>query len=99
MLGAAAILISCSKSDDAKTAELNKDGTVEVIFNTRHLNDSFDILTTTKNVYKQGNMVKAIVTNDTLPSLGKSTAEGTNDDGETKSVDMKKEYNMFVTIK
>jgi len=92
-------LVAMACSHTPKTADFNKDGAIEVTFSTQHINDSFDVLTTTKNVYKQGQIVKQIHETDTLPTLGQTVAEGENNDGDTRSFSLKKEYNLFVTIK
>ena len=94
-----AVFISSCDDKEHKTSNFSKDGSVEIVFQTSHLNDSFDILTTTKNVYKSGQVVKSISNIDTLPTLGTGTVQGENDNGDSRSYNLKKDYDLFVTIK
>ncbi len=92
------LLSSCDDNDDqAKT--VNKNGGFEVSLSTSHLDSLKDLLTTHYIVWRKGAKVKEFDKTDTVPSLGKFYTEGENDNGDTKSVDVRKEYEFYVTVK
>jgi hypothetical protein len=95
---AVSLLTSCSENEP-QTAELKKDGSIEIVFETAHLGDTLDILKTIKWVYVKNNVVKEISEVDTIPFLGKETKEAENDEGEVQKVVVPKDYELFVTIK
>jgi hypothetical protein len=91
------LMASCS--DDKPVTELTKDQSIEVVFDTKSLSDTAVVLTTKKNIYLKGTMIKSIITTDTLPFPGMKTEEVEDDNGETKNVTMPKEYEFFITVK
>jgi hypothetical protein len=91
------ILASCS--NDKPVTELTKDQSIEISFDTKILADTAVLLTTKKNIYLKGIMLKTIITTDTLPFPGMKTEEIEDDNGNTKSVTMPKEYEFFITVK
>lgn len=91
------IFASCS--DDKPVTELTKDQSIEIAFDTKSLSDTAVLLTTKKNIYLKGVMIKSIVTTDTLPFPGMKTEEIEDDNGNTKNVTMPKEYEFFITVK
>lgn len=92
------ILTSCSDSNDDVVSQPNKDGSVETVMSIRHA-DSFDILTTTHEVWVKGIVLKFIVRNDTLPSLGTTTQEGEDNNGNTQNITVPKDYEIYLTVK
>ena len=94
------ILTSCKeeKQEDL-TNEINKNGSVETAVSVTKLDSINDILVTKHTVWVKGNKFKEIEYRDTVPALGieKTTAE--NSDGETKAVEVKKDYEIFITVK
>jgi hypothetical protein len=102
ILGAAAIffLFSCSdKKNEDITSAINKDGSIESAVQVEHLNSEKDILITTHKIWVHNNELKTVVYRDTLPSLGNTSKDAENEDGEKKTVQVKKEYEIFLTIK
>lgn len=102
VIGAAAILfmISCSgKENKDITNTVNKDGSIESAVQVEHLNNEFDVLITTHRIWVHNNELKTVTYRDTLPSLGMTTRNAENEDGDNKSVSVKKEYEIFLTIK
>ncbi len=91
------LMASCS--DDKPVTELTKDQSIEIVFDTKSLSDSAVVLTTKKNIYLKGAMIKSIITTDTLPFPGMKTESIEDDNGETKTVTMPKEYEFFITVK
>jgi hypothetical protein len=90
-------LQGCDNEDE--TRELNTEGAIASELSVVHLNDKQDILTTTHTIWVTGKMRKLIVHKDTIPSLGitKTTAE--NDEGNSKTIPVRKDYEFYVTVK
>lgn len=90
-------LMSCMENDDIVKSP-NKDGSVETTINIKHEKD-FDVLSTTHLVWVKNRNVKTIVKIDTLPSLCNTTQTGENDEGETKSITIPRNYELYITVK
>jgi hypothetical protein len=81
--------------DRVQTQDISKDGAIETVVSTEHLNDTFDIMTTTHKIWKNNAIVKEVIYLDTLPALGKTSLENT--EGESKVVN--KDYEFYITVK
>jgi len=94
------VLVSCKeeKQEDI-TNEINKNGSVETAVSVIKLDSINDILITKHTVWFKGNKFKDIEYRDTVPALGieKTTAE--NSEGDKKTVEVKKDYEIFITVK
>jgi hypothetical protein len=87
---------SCDKKQNEDIVnEVPKDGSIETNISVEHLNDSTDVLITNYKVYKNSTTNKQIVKRDTIPSLGNTTVKDDKDQSQT----IKKDYNIFITIK
>ena len=94
------LCISCNNgNNEDKTKTIEKDGSIETTLSITHLSDSFDILRTEKNIWLHNQLVKTIVTNDTIPALGNTTEVGENSNGDDTTVSIKKNYQIFITVK
>ena len=93
------MLVFMSCEDDDKVQEISKNGSVETIMSVDHLNDSLDIVKTSHKIWIKNVLVKNIIHRDTIPTLGVTTEEGENSDGDTKKVSLKKDYEIFITVK
>jgi len=92
------LLSACDNNDDqAKT--VNKEGGIEVSLSTSHLDSLKDLLTTHYIVWRKGAKIKEFDKTDTVPSLGKFYTEGENNNGDTQSVNVRKDYEFYVTVK
>jgi hypothetical protein len=104
ILGAAAVffLFSCSdtnKQNEDITQSVNKEGSIETAVQVEHLDSTRDVLITTHKIWAANREVKTIVYHDTLPSLGTTHATAENAEGDTKNVQVKKDYEIFITVK
>ncbi|MES2005648.1 MAG: hypothetical protein V4450_14110 [Bacteroidota bacterium] len=102
ILGGAALLLlfSCSdKQNDDITQSVNKNGAIESAIQVEHLDSLHDVLITTHKVWAKNVLEKTLVYRDTLPALGIEHATAENADGDTKPVQVKKDYEIFITIK
>ena len=94
------LLLACDDNTEAADERtLDKQGSVEVTLATAHLDSTKDVLTTVTTVYAKGEIVRTITRRDTLPSLGNTTQEAENDNGDTQTVTVPKDYEVFVTLK
>ena|ERR1700744_5959046 len=92
-------LSACDDNDDDKAKTVDKNGSVEVLLSTQHLDSLRDQLTTHYIVWRKGIKIKEFDKLDTVPSLGRFYTEGENDNGDTQSVNVRKEYEFYVTVK
>jgi hypothetical protein len=86
-----------NNEDQAK--QVDKQGSIEVSLSTAHIDSLRDQLTTHYIVWRKGARIREFDKKDTVPSLGAFTTEGENDNGDTKNVKVKKDYEFFVTVK
>ncbi len=96
----AALLSSCEeeKQEDI-TNEINKNGSVETAVSVSQLDSTNDILVTKHTVWVKGNKFKELEYRDTVPALGMETKTAENSEGDTKTIEVKKDYEIFITVK
>ena len=94
------ILASCKeeKQEDL-TNQINKNGSVETAVSVSKLDSINDILITKHTVWVKGNKFKEIEYRDTVPALGVQNTTAENSEGDTKTVEVKKDYEIFITVK
>ena len=92
-------MISCNNDKEDVTNSVNKAGSVESSVTVQHVDSTHDVLTTTHKVWADYKEYKTIVYNDTIPALGHELATAENKDGDTKQVNVKKDYEIFITVK
>jgi hypothetical protein len=85
--------------NDDKVKEISKEGSIETSIKVDHLNDSLDILISTNKVWIHNALVKTTIHADTIPTLGISMEEAENDNGEIQNVFVKKDYELYITVK
>lgn len=95
-----ASIYSCKeeKQEDI-TNEINKSGSVETAVSVTQLDSANDILVTKHTVWVKGNKFKELEYRDTVPALGMETKTAENSEGDTKTIEMKKDYEIFITVK
>lgn len=93
-------IISCNeeKNEDV-TNTVNRNGSVETAVNINHIDSSFDELITTHTIWVKGQQYKTVEYRDTLPSLGVGHTVAENAEGDEKDVVVKKDYEIFITVK
>jgi len=97
---AIALLFSaCSKPNDDQVKEVDKNGSVEMKVHITHLNAESDVMRTEKIFWVKGQQVKSIVNLDTVPALGDVREVAENSAGEDTTVSIKKNYQIFITVK
>jgi len=93
------LLSSCKEENEDITHEINKNGAVETSVSVEHINDTSDVLITKHIIWNHNNEFKTIYTRDTIPGLGMENTNAENSDGDTKPVSVKKDYEIFITVK
>lgn len=94
------LMSSCgNKQNEDITTEINKNGAIESAVTVEHLDSLHDVLITKHIVWNMNNKSKTIEYRDTIPALGKMTTTAENEDGDTKDVEVKKDYEVFITVK
>lgn len=95
------LLLSCSGNDETEdlTTTVNKNGAVESAVTVVPLDSAHNVLVTTHKVWLRNAVFKTIEYRDTLPALGTETATAENEDGDTKTVSVKKDYEIYITVK
>ena len=88
----------CNDEED-KLQEISKNGSIETVLSVDHLNDQFDIVKTSHKIWVKNVLVKNILHTDTIPTLGVTTENGENSEGDTSNVTIKKDYEIYITIK
>ncbi len=92
-------LVSCSDDKEDLTNSVNKEGAVESAVTVEHLDSLHDVLITHHKVWNNSTEFKTIEYRDTLPALGIHNTVAENQDGDVKNVSVKKDYEIFITVK
>jgi len=99
-------LFSCNNEPDTIkinnediTNTVNKDGAVETSVSVNHLDSLHDILITKHKVWADNKEYRNIEYRDTIPALGIEHTVAENKDGDTIPAHIKKDYEIFITIK
>ena len=93
------VLLAFQACNEDKVNEVKKNGAIETSIQVDHLNDSLDVLISTNKVWAHNVLVKTTIHRDTVPGLGIANEEAENDEGETKNVYLKKDYELYITVK
>jgi protein involved in sex pheromone biosynthesis len=93
------LLSGCEQKNDDKVKAVDKTGSVEMKVAINHLNASQDVMRTEKVFWVKGAAVRSIVNLDTVPALGVTREVAENSAGEDTTVSIKKNYQIFITVK
>jgi len=101
LAGAALLLMlsSCNDKNEDVTDAVNKNGAVETSVTVQHLDSTHDVLITAHKVWAQHQQVKTVEYRDTIPALGTEHTVAENADGDTKAVNVQKDYEVYITVK
>lgn len=95
----ALLVLSCNNENEDVTDTVNKSGSVETAVHVTHLDSLNDLLVTTHKVWVKHNVYKTVEYRDTIPALGIENTVAENEDGDTKNVSVKKDYEIYITVK
>jgi hypothetical protein len=94
------LLVACNgDSNEDITNTVNKNGAIETSVHIAHLDSTRDVLTTTHKIWVRNSEYKTVEYRDTLPALGLENTVAENEEGDTKQVDVKKDYEIYITVK
>jgi hypothetical protein len=88
-----------SDADTDQGKSLDKDGSVETAISVQHADSTHDIILTSHKVWIRNKEYATIVHRDTVPSLDSMNTSAENEDGNTQQVHLKKDYQLFITVK
>ena len=88
---------SSGEEDQGKT--LDKDGSVETAISVQHADSTHDIILTSHKVWIKNKEYTTLIHRDTIPSLDSTTTTAENNNGDTQKVRLKKDYQLFITVK
>ncbi len=91
-------LASCDNDDD-KAKAVDPKGSIAVTLSTNHIDSLRDVVTSHYVVWRNGIIAREFDVKDTIPGLGTKITEGENDNGDTKTMVVPKDYDFFVTVK
>ena len=92
-------ILAFQACNEYKVKEVQKNGAIETSIQVDHLNDTLDVMITTEKIWSHNLLAKTIIHRDTLPALGIDRQEAENDEGDTKEVYLKKDYELYITVK
>ena len=86
-------------SDDDQGTALEKDGSVETAISVQHADSTHDVILTSHKVWIKNNEYATITHRDTIPTLDSTNTTAENSNGDTRQVKLKKDYQIFITVK
>ena len=93
------ILTACSDDKEDETAAVDKSGSVETAVSVEHADSTHDVLLTRHKIWVNYKEYTTVEHRDTVPALGMLSTEGENSAGETQKLNVKKDYQIFITVK
>lgn len=99
VIAIALLFSACKKQNKDQVKEVDKTGSVEMKVHITHLNAASDVMRTEKIFWVKGRQVKSVVDLDTVPALGNVQEVAENSAGEDTTVSIKKNYQIFITVK
>lgn len=93
------VLVACNDTNEDLTDTVNKSGSVETVVHIGHLDSTVDELVTTHKVWVKNNVYKTIEYRDTIPALGVEHKMAENEERDNKNALLKKEYEIYITVK
>jgi hypothetical protein len=89
----------CSCGNDDKVKDISRDGAIESIMSVEHISARQDVIRTTHKIWVQNILVKTTVHTDTIPALGIMKTETAITNEVSKEIDVKKDYEFYITVK
>jgi hypothetical protein len=91
------LFFSCEEQNEDIVQDINKDGSIETIVTVKH-EKNYDVLITTHKIWVSNILDKTIIDQDTIPSLGETTQEGEDENGNTELITVPKDYEFYITV-
>ncbi len=98
--GLALALAACNRNGDSEdlTNDVNHSGSVESSIKITPLDSNRRLLTTHHTVWVKGGVYRTIIYTDTLPALGRESTVAENEDGDQQTVNVDKDYEIYITV-
>lgn len=96
---AALLLLSACNSNEDETDSVDKAGSIETAVSVEHIDSTHDIVLTRHKVWVNFKEYSTVEHRDTVPALGMLNTDAENSDGDVKKVSVKKDYQIFITVK
>ncbi|GAB4094325.1 hypothetical protein [Flaviaesturariibacter terrae] len=92
---------ACNDKDEEEdiTRDVNHNGSVESTLEVTDLDSAHRLLSTRHKVWVRDTVYRTIVYTDTLPALGLEHTVAENEEGDQKPVTVKKDYEIYLTVK
>src|SRR6201999_1534426 len=82
---------------DDQTQSVDRNGSVETGVSVERVDSAHEVILTTHKVWLHDSIYASIVHRDTIPGLDSLTTDAENNDGDTKTVKVKRDYQIFIT--
>ena len=92
-------ITACNDDKEDETAIVDRSGAVETAVSVEHADSAHDVLLTRHKVWVNYKEYTTVEHRDTVPALGMISTEGENSDGDIKNIRVKKDYQIFITVK
>jgi hypothetical protein len=92
-----ALFSACSSGSADKTKTIDHDGSIEAVLSVEHL-PNVDVLHVERKVWVR-NQSTIYTSFDTIPALGTTVDTAENANGDDTVVTLKKNYQIFITVK
>lgn len=90
--------VSCKEEKNEDIVQQpDKNKAIETVLSVSH-HEGFDLLHTTHKIWVKGKLVKTITTADTLPDLGMETVTVKDNNGVTKTEQVRQDYEFYITV-
>lgn len=90
---------SGSSPKEDQGAAVDRDGSVETAISVEHADSTHDVILTTHKVWVKYDVYSTIIHRDTVPTLDSVTTDAENGSGDIQKVRVKKDYQLFITVK
>jgi len=91
--------VACDNRNEDLTNQVNHNGSVETSVTVQHIDSLHDVLVTKHIIWVNLKELKIMEYRDTIPGLGIENAKAENSNGDTQAVNVKKDYEIFITVK
>ena len=92
-------LFSCNNTKEDETDTVDRAGSIETSVSVEHTDSTHDVILTTHKIWVNFKEYKTVLHRDTVPALGILTTRAENADGDTQTVKVPKDYQIFITMK
>jgi hypothetical protein len=93
------INLSSGDSHDDQTQTVDHIGSVETSLSVEHADSTHDVILTTHKIWVHNSEYATLIHRDTVPALDSMRTDAENANGDTRSVQVKRDYQFFITVR